>query len=84
MSNLIELDNFTPLRSTRPVGTSGWLAVTSMATIVWSGLRRRHQCRRAIAELAALDDRILKDIGLFRPDIERAVRYGRDKAGAVE
>jgi uncharacterized protein YjiS (DUF1127 family) len=33
--------------------------------------------RRAIAELEALDDRMLKDIGIRRCEIESIVRHGK-------
>jgi len=41
---------------------------------VKSALRAEVQARRAASELAALDDRMLRDIGIIRSDIERAVR----------
>ena len=41
------------------------------------GARREHEIRRSIKELASLDDRMLRDIGLTRWDVERAVRFGR-------
>jgi uncharacterized protein YjiS (DUF1127 family) len=43
--------------------------------IAWIGSRRR--LRRDVKELMALDDRILRDIGLNRSDVEHAARYGR-------
>lgn len=39
----------------------------------FAGLRRWHRRRRAIAELGALDDRMLKDIGISRGDIRGLV-----------
>lgn len=62
---------------TARVDPAGWLA--SMASL-WerfrSGMGRRRARRLAIAELRALDDRSLQDIGLSRCDIERVSRYG--------
>jgi uncharacterized protein YjiS (DUF1127 family) len=43
--------------------------------IAWIGSRR--QLRRSIKELLALDDRMLRDIGLRRSEVEYTVRYGR-------
>jgi uncharacterized protein YjiS (DUF1127 family) len=34
--------------------------------------------RRDLRQLAAMDDHMLKDIGLSRGDIEHCVRYGRE------
>ena len=39
----------------------------------FAGLRRRHQRRKAIAELQALDDRALRDIGINRGAIRELV-----------
>jgi uncharacterized protein YjiS (DUF1127 family) len=38
---------------------------------------RWRRIRRAIHEVAQHDDRMLKDIGIHRSEIERAVRCGR-------
>jgi uncharacterized protein YjiS (DUF1127 family) len=40
-------------------------------------LRAELKARRAIAELAVMDDRMLRDIGIGRSEIERAVREPR-------
>jgi uncharacterized protein YjiS (DUF1127 family) len=52
-------------------------AVAEVLGAAWRGLRgwfaRRSERRRAIAQLTALDDRLLADIGLRRSDIELAV-----------
>ena len=40
-------------------------------------LRGRLQMRRALAELASHDDRMLRDIGINRSEIPYVVRYGR-------
>jgi uncharacterized protein YjiS (DUF1127 family) len=40
--------------------------------------QERQQVRDTVAELSALSDRMLEDIGLTRHDIPRVARYGRD------
>lgn len=60
--------------STLGAGVRGALAVLGAAVarvIAW----RLH--RKATSDLAALDDRMLRDMGLNRGDIVRAVRRGR-------
>ena len=37
-----------------------------------------YRTRRAVSGLKALDDRLLRDIGLCRCGIDYAVRFGRD------
>jgi len=37
-----------------------------------------YQNRRAIAHLKSLTDEQLRDVGIQRPDIERAVRLGKE------
>lgn len=41
------------------------------------GLSRKHHARRAVREMAMLDDHMLSDIGLDRASIGLAARYGR-------
>jgi uncharacterized protein YjiS (DUF1127 family) len=48
--------------------------IFALLTRVKSALRAEIQARRAASELAALDDRMLRDIGISRSDIEQAVR----------
>jgi uncharacterized protein YjiS (DUF1127 family) len=45
---------------------------------VWAYLRRERRIRKAAFQLAQLDDRSLRDMGIDQCRIERAVRYGRD------
>jgi uncharacterized protein YjiS (DUF1127 family) len=53
----------------------GWLfASLSRLSMV---LRAELQSRRAIAELAMMDDQMLRDIGICRSEIEHAVRRPR-------
>jgi len=42
------------------------------------GFARGGELRRDIKRLSAMDDRMLRDIGISRGDIEHAVRHGRD------
>jgi uncharacterized protein YjiS (DUF1127 family) len=56
---------------------SGWLVtIRSIITSTWSVIGQWRERRRAIAELRALDDRSLRDIGLFRCEIDRLPRVG--------
>jgi uncharacterized protein YjiS (DUF1127 family) len=48
--------------------------IFALLTKVKSALGAEMQARRAASELAGLDDRMLRDIGISRSDIERAVR----------
>lgn len=44
---------------------------------LWARVLRAHEIRRMKAELKALDDRALKDIGLSRFEIDLVARHGR-------
>jgi uncharacterized protein YjiS (DUF1127 family) len=57
---------------------SSWTAsLASILAELWSRALRERKNRWAIAELLALDDRMLKDIGLSRGEIDHAARHGR-------
>ncbi|MCY0150121.1 DUF1127 domain-containing protein [Hoeflea sp. G2-23] len=44
----------------------------------WQFLVRKWGCHQAILALEAMDDRLLRDIGLYRADITRAVNGSVD------
>lgn len=46
---------------------------------VWRAAIRRWQRRKMIAALEAMDDRLLRDIGIGRPDIPRMVATFSDR-----
>jgi uncharacterized protein YjiS (DUF1127 family) len=46
-----------------------------LLTRLWSSLVERQRTRRIHAETGALDDRMLRDIGLSRYDLARARRF---------
>jgi uncharacterized protein YjiS (DUF1127 family) len=52
--------------------------VSAMPARLWTRTVRAHRNRRAIAELQALDDRMLKDIGVSRSQIWSVVTNGGD------
>ncbi|HEY7085335.1 MAG TPA: DUF1127 domain-containing protein [Hyphomicrobiaceae bacterium] len=49
-----------------------------------AGLAKELAARRAMRSLASLDDRMLRDIGLERGQIDHAVREGRQAARRVD
>lgn len=57
--------------------------LTALLYDLWTAIRRRHERRRAIAELSALDDRLLKDIGISRSQIRTAAEGTRASARAA-
>lgn len=69
----------TPVASSADLNPESWLAGPARSIregIAWIDSRRR--LRRDVKELRALDDHILRDIGLRRSDVEYATRYGRE------
>ncbi|MEM7043800.1 MAG: DUF1127 domain-containing protein [Pseudomonadota bacterium] len=58
----------TRIRSDRPAPTFGWLGPIAGIAQAWL---ERHRQRNA---LNLLDDKMLKDVGLTRLDVEREIR----------
>jgi uncharacterized protein YjiS (DUF1127 family) len=57
--------------------TFNWLAsIASTIARFWSRSRQERHARLMIAKLQALDDKMLKDIGIHRSQIESAVLNG--------
>jgi uncharacterized protein YjiS (DUF1127 family) len=70
------------VRAPRPHSLPGSL----LAGARWlaAGLAKELAARRAMRSLASLDDRMLRDIGLERGQIDHAVREGRQAARRVD
>lgn len=62
----------------RQVLSALWNAVATPVKGMMAAYAERRRINRAIAELSALSDHMLRDIGMVRNDIERIVRKGRD------
>lgn len=77
--NVVRLGRVVAIDATR---RSRWNWLTSsLETFVtlWSRWRREREIGKAVAALAELDDRTLRDIGIHhRSQIDQTVRYGRD------
>ncbi|MGH6880526.1 MAG: DUF1127 domain-containing protein, partial [Hypericibacter sp.] len=78
MNSLLIFENVSIAETAESDRPSFQARLFSMPGRLWSSLVLGHQNRRAIADLSALDDRMLKDIGVSRGQIVRAVRDGRD------
>jgi uncharacterized protein YjiS (DUF1127 family) len=69
--------------ATQPFGTSIArnrlaVAVTRVVARIATAIADELRIRRDMRQLRAMDDHMLRDIGLTRADIGSAVRYGRD------
>ena len=53
------------------------ISASSRLAGLWSDYRRRAGERAAIARLAGMSDKMLRDIGLERGNLREAVRNGR-------
>jgi uncharacterized protein YjiS (DUF1127 family) len=62
--------------ASEPSSLSAWLGGVALRAA--RAIARELRIRRDMRHLMAMDDRMLKDIGLTRADIGDAVRYGRD------
>jgi uncharacterized protein YjiS (DUF1127 family) len=59
------------------MGSSGWIAsINSVVARIRSGIRRLFDRRLATAQLQSFDDRGLRDVGIYRCDIEYLTRHG--------
>lgn len=68
MSTYIRRLKFDPTLRDRGNGKSNWLFRQ-----MFNGMARGWRRRKMIAALNSMDDRLLRDIGLYRVDIERLV-----------
>jgi uncharacterized protein YjiS (DUF1127 family) len=61
-------------KPTARVHAHGPLRLITALMTAWQTFARRHRQRRTIAVLEGLDDRTLKDIGLYRSEIQSVVK----------
>ena len=73
-------DDTTDIRraAQRQILSALWSTVAAPVTNMLAAYAERRRNSHAIAELNALSDHMLKDIGIARHDIVRIVRNGRD------
>jgi len=77
MNGSRNLESALRLEAVHP-GQPPW--ILSAAAALWSRLLRIRRTKRARAALHALDDRMLKDIGVSRSEIEWVAEYGTLRA----
>ena len=61
----------------RAMSARGWARVARLGAALCAPFVRAYRRWRAADELLELDERMLKDIGITRCEVERLVRYGR-------
>jgi uncharacterized protein YjiS (DUF1127 family) len=61
--------------------TRGYAALLHVAIGLFALITREIRTRRDMKKLAELGDRMLRDIGIARSEIEPAVRHGRSRIG---
>jgi len=66
------------VREAEPAGPGLATRIGAAVARTWHSFRRQREISRATKMLSGMDDRSLRDIGLSRADIGRAVRHGRD------
>jgi uncharacterized protein YjiS (DUF1127 family) len=66
----------TQIWSTTSIQSFG-ASIAARVTATMSRWQAWRACRRDIARLEAMDERMLRDIGLTRSEIGRAVHFGR-------
>jgi len=73
-------DDATDVRRTaqRQLLSALWSALAAPVTRTMAAVAEQQRIAHGIAELNALSDHMLKDIGIARHDIVRIVRNGRD------
>lgn len=75
MSNVTEFDRLRRPAAAYPDRSARRAWVATAAARLWSALRRAQQRRQTRRSLQALDDLMLKDIGISRSDIEWLSRH---------
>lgn len=73
MEKIVSMNCTVPLAAQDRVGKPGVRRVNAALVRWWGAHHRRRIEQLAIEQLAAMSDRELKDIGLIRPEISRAV-----------